>query len=503
MVELYTCDFWKGLVINMETGTETRMLRRYIDLVQKEPVYQSCCLYMISTWLMDSAEQDKAGGGYSEEQKKKAYKHFCEAMKGSYPAKNSVMRSWFGIGGHSEPSRTKVFQIGLTAGWHVSETERFLTEGLGQTGIQINDYQECIYLYGLEHHLSFDECHQMIRVFERQIRKDVVIEQKTHTEKLKKMYLAHKTLAPENFLLWMCEQGGMFKGYSRTALKYFTSLKHTILEERYRGFRDELEDMLENENIDSWLKQYPKEDESRGEQIRRWLHKNGDRLPTEDRDSLRALFKAAYPAHEKNADLLEILYSSAQFGEEISATVEKHTEYKAREMFSLPENVHFMSGKYLSQILDIAEQKEKALRLEYMASRLEGMESQALCPQDIMYQLADYDKKHRYPETAGEAVKMADKMKREQKQRCQLIQREDLLPLIHMVSQIRYRQEHGEEEYQQEEARDLFVAMADAILHACDMAPIGWEYALDRLLLECFRETYMYSFADLIAIAEN
>ena len=87
-----------------------------------------------------------------------------------------------------------------------------------------------------------------------------------------------------------------------------------------------------------------------------------------------------------------------------------------------------------------------------------------------------------------------------QEQRCHIVQRDDLLPLIHYVAQRKYEQliQEQNESYHSENAKIFFIQMADTILLECRMAPISEKYHLDYLLLSCYGEDYMYSLADVI-----
>lgn len=60
----------------------------------------------------------------------------------------------------------KMVQLAFALGLSHQELDEYLQKGLRMPGIQVNDYREMIYYYGLEHGLSIQECDQMILVFE-------------------------------------------------------------------------------------------------------------------------------------------------------------------------------------------------------------------------------------------------------------------------------------------------------------------------------------------------
>ena len=91
-------------------------------------------------------------------------------------------------------------------------------------------------------------------------------------------------------------------------------------------------------------------------------------------------------------------------------------------------------------------------------------------------------------------------MHQKQKNRCLLIQRDDLLPLLMEVARRQYhrqKEQTGEKENPQE-AKKYFCTMADTILSACSMAAMDGRYALDKRLLDSFQEEELDSFADLL-----
>ncbi len=104
-----------------------------------------------------------------EERRKSAYKNVCKKIKGKNVAERSTIQSWFGIKKRTSPDREHAFRLALALELSHSQLEEYLQKGLLMPGVQINDYQETIYLYGLENHLTWEECQGMVNVFEYHI----------------------------------------------------------------------------------------------------------------------------------------------------------------------------------------------------------------------------------------------------------------------------------------------------------------------------------------------
>ena len=92
-------------------------------------------------------------------------------------------------------------------------------------------------------------------------------------------------------------------------------------------------------------------------------------------------------------------------------------------------------------------------------------------------------------------------MKKSQKQRCRLVQRSDILPMVQYVAARHYMEmQKTEEEYSSTDARQLFVNMAAEVLKRCDMAPLDKHYRLDHILLSCFETGEVSYMSELLEI---
>ena len=80
-------------------------------------------------------------------------------VKDNDVAAAGTIRAWFGLGKRSEPNREKMVQLAFALGLSHQELDEYLQKGLRMPGIQVNDYREMIYYYGLEHGLSLSLIH--------------------------------------------------------------------------------------------------------------------------------------------------------------------------------------------------------------------------------------------------------------------------------------------------------------------------------------------------------
>ena len=74
--------------------------------------------------------------------------------------------------------------------------------------------------------------------------------------------------------------------------------------------------------------------------------------------------------------------------------------------------------------------------------------------------------------------------------------------MILYVAQHRYLEKIGGnmEQYEKDDARDLFSDLANATLSACGMTELSSEIQLDALLLAAFQEDEMFSYADIAEV---
>lgn len=490
---------------------DTYMIRQKIKRLNQERYFSDFGSFMIKQFQKkedkNSACNVSAPAKQMEEEqsrlREEVYRTLYSEIKNKGVASRTTIKSWFQKGMANKPKRSHIFRLALALQLSQEALEEYLTKGIHEPGIQINDYREALLLYCLEHKLSIQDWQDMMMVFEGQVNKKTVLAQKTHTLELWKMYQANKAREPEEFLLWMCQSAEFFKGYSNVTLKCFKQYKREVLGYIRKDAKERLLALLEE--TDFWEERNRAEitDEKLEAEITRYL-KNVSRrkrefsLTPEMLELLRELNWTAFSSKDKNRDLLAELYASA-----IQSSQEKKTRrkiiYRSRKEFALPDNIYFMTEKNLSQLMGIAGQKEKEIHMSQVLGSLSGMKEEEACPADLLEVLQEVGFAPA-SQTVGEVSRELRKQLVQQEQRCQLVQRDDLLPLIHYTAQRRYYQSIGgnPEKYQQDEARGLFESLAAAALAECQLAPLSTEYQLDYLLLACYGEYDMYSLSDLI-----
>lgn len=423
-------------------------------------------------------------------------------IKSKKVASRITVKKWFGLEGCARPKRIHIIKLALALHFTEDELQEYLIQGILQPGIQINDYREMIYLYGISSHLSYEECQDMIHVFEKKVYKDTVLAQNTHTLRLWEMYRANAGKPKEEFLAWMCNNAGFFKGYSKVALHHFMEMKREMLCYIRENAKERLFQLLQETDFEDWALENGIENRREGEVISRYLknmnrRKGNGGLTAEIIEAIRELNWIAHSSREKTTDLLAELYASALE----TASKKKRIQYKKRESFKLPEQVSFLTEKEISQIVGIAWQKEKEIRLSQADASLDDVNG--TCPDWIRRMLLEYG--IQAPKEAVKTKALLRKLLVEQEQRCHFVQREDLLPLIHYVAQIRYMHMINEQEmtYCRDDAVNFFIQLADSILAECCMAPVNTKYQLDFLLLTCYGKENLYSLADVIEEAER
>lgn len=432
-----------------------------------------------------------------------AYRHCYQQIRKKCPVARATLRSWFHVGGSSRPSRNQMIAFAFALDLSKEELQEYFICGLQEPGIQINDYQEMIFCYGLESGLSYEECQDMIEVFEQEISKDTVLAQTTHTDELWSLYEEKRYLPKEDFLIWMCENGFYFKGYSKVALNCFMELKHEILEYIREVAKGQLMVTLKDVGFIDWAKERGIPESGYGTEISRFLHnilrsKDKYLIDKLTENEIRKNCWIVYSSKDKNSDLLAELYSTAVIWDQEG---HKRRKIASRKNFDLPESVYFMTDKYVSQLIGVAQQKEKEIRLSMARSALMAEKAETVCPEWVQSCMEAYGV-WKDTVTVGETRKVLDRVLRQQKQRCQLVKRSDLLPLIHYVAQKRYEQQKEEEdEYVQQEALDVFVALSEEIFSKCQMMELDDRYQLDYLFCSTYGEQEMFSLSDVIEVS--
>ena len=407
--------------------------------------------FLISKMLHISLQKAKE---VTEQERYEAYCLCLKQTRGRRFAATQTIKGWFGIEYFRKPRREALIQLFFSLELSGDESREWMVKGALEPDFQVNDYNELIYLYGLQNHLSYEKCLEMISDFVSCLSLDTKLKQHNQTSKIWENYGRNCHLAPEDFLNWMKSIKDEFKGYSMTVLNYFKDLKREILYEVKLENCQRLEELLSETGFTKTEQGKDYSSESRRRAILRYLRKcetgKKEVLSADLIQCIREMLKMSEMSTDSNAKLLLELYENRE-----CLRLKDNTRHKRGQ-------IRIMDDKYLSEILNIAIQKEEEF---YMVIR-------------------------------GESSKEIQK----QKNCSRLINRQDLLPLIMCVSQKRYAREHGDLNYDQIEAREQFYRLATQILTSCDMMPLcPEEFELDAMLYQCFEAEEMIPFAEIMA----
>lgn len=429
----------------------------------------------------------------NEEQKEKVRYEAFHIFRKSTNQKNfaslPTMRRWFGISGKAKPSREIVYEICFEMNLDKEKAKEYLTKGIGEPSFQVNDYQEIIYLYGIENGISFKQCLKMIEMFEKNMDREIIF-QKTHTTKeLTEQFEIVKNANSQEFILWMIDRADWFKGYSYTTLNYLAKMRANIMEGIREDSKKLLENLLQETNYKKWSSKHGRgRDEYK--KIRKYVKSLGSdkdfNVSENLGESILELARLVYSEKEANSRLLSEIYSSPE--SKISSKKKERTT-----------EICGMTGKYLSDLFNIPTKKEQKIRVSQMMRELNEYQPNDKCPEWIQKLGNMYTKGKGDFSTVSCAMEELKKYESENRRRCLLIQRGDILPMILNIAQRKYWEEN-EWEYKKDRARQIFIDLANVTLNACNMAKLNEEYELDAVLLACYQEKEMFSYSDVLDV---
>ena len=426
-----------------------------------------------------------------------AYHECIRRIGSNHVAAVQTIQKWFGIHGKSTPDREAIFRLAFALRLSCEEMEEYLVKGIGETGVQINDYQEVIFLYSLQKGYSYEEALCLISEFEDRASEDIQIISHNETSKLWEIFMIKKDLEREDFILWMLEHEGYFKGYGMTALNYLRAFKQEILSEVKKDaqLRQEL---LEETSFFRWEKANGYSAKKRHATIPKFISDvydgTGKKVSGALGENILELMEISELSPDSNTELLLELYASAMEKNNLKPD-------KRKRVGNMSWNL--MDNKYLSELLNIGSWKEKQMRLRLLRRKLALLPPDKKCPEDVMVQaqMCGYMGKMKIP-----AVKLQEWSETALVQagrRIRMIQRKDLLPLIVTTAQLRYLHQLGQsgEMYQQEMGRTLFEKLANTTLTACFMDCLNTEkYKMDALFWNCYQKEEMYSVSDVLEL---
>lgn len=422
--------------------------------------------------------------------RKEALKEFRKRTKNYEFVTAPTLRKWFGIGGYSKPSRDIIIEICFALGVGKEKTAEYLTKGLGEPSFQINDYQEMVFLYGLEHDVSYENCLKMIDIFEENLDNEILFSKTHSTRELFTQYQKTKDMDMQAFIFWMTERADWFRGYSVTTLDYMVHYRTAIIEYIRKDAKEYLEYMLTEAGYYRWVKLHGVGKKNTKDSIQKFVNRK-DKTGTyyvsiDDRKSILEMTKLAYSEKDTNVQILAEVFSVSD------NVIQKNDTGRY-------DNIRKMSGKYISDLFNVPVHKEHSIKVAQALRTLKKMGENEECPEWINNIAKECIKHNESFENVKEAYDILNSYAKEHKRRTILIKRGDILPLVFHLSQRRYMSQH-EDEYDMETAKQSFLKLADATLVACNMEKVNAEYELDMALLACFQEDDMYQYSDVLDV---
>lgn len=457
-------------------------LRVYWEKVQEERKFQDFDIFLVGKMLGVEAKN------YTEEERREAYHIFRQKTNHYGFASLPTMKRWFGIGGIAKPKRVVIFEMAIIMGMSEEELQEYLSQGLREHFVQINDYQEMIFFYALMHHMSIDNCYEMMEKYESKLDCAIEILHTYSTMELAKQFQVKKDLTLDEFMCWMTENAGIFKGYSNTTLNYLIKYRRIILREVRNDMKGVLWEQLSQTNYEAWKKRPLRKMLEEGEMIRKFIYYNKN-ISDSQRKELLKLVQCVYFEDETNVRLLAAVYSI------------QHSKWKIKKADE-KSVLHRMTEKRLSDLLNISVQKERELRLAQAERELSRMEKgEDPCPTKLQELIKGYNEEAKV-DCIDEARKWVQEARSEQGRRCVQVARGDLLPLVLHVAQHRYLEsiQGNMESYDWKKAQAEFIELADQTMVACNMAKISTQWELDSILLACFQPDDLFSYADALEI---
>lgn len=438
------------------------------------------------------------------EVRNRAYRELLRRMGNQRVAAIQTLQKWFGIHGYTVPNRDTIIELGFSLGLSELEVGEYLKQGIGESDFQYNNYHEVIFMYCLHHQKSYEDALSMIQEYEENFTTDLEIRHHSETNEIAKDYATHYKLSWDEFCEWMKSRASDFKGYSKTVLEYFKVLKYEFLSEIKEEAKEKLNDYLLQTGYYKWEQTQKMSPNKRGKNVIKYLRMDSKKSKQNVSDDLRKvlveLSEMASINVNSNAELLRHLYD--QWGERIRNYKTNNKDDDTKKRFAV--NINLMNDKYLSNLLNIACNKEREIRLSLLARQLESLEDKMHCPDWAKEVIEEYDNECEC-RRVGDAKNWVKTKLKAQKRRCQQIHRSDILPLIHSVSLKRYCKTLGaKSDYRAEDAKKMFVKEANVILTACNMELLHPEkYVMDAILYACYQmEDYLYLSEILSELAE-
>ena len=469
----------------MNYNSSDEVFREEILKLNNKPSFSDFDTFIIQDMGIDVGEYP-----ISIEHRREAFRIFRRETRRENLASFSTMKRWFGIGKASRPSRTQVGNICLALGADVKRAETYLTIGLGQTSFIYNSLREIIWLYCLENTITCDGYDRILRKLVDLWTDRVEFVLEDHSSRIKEEFNLYKKASEDDFVRWLYQNRIFFNEYNEKIMNVLYRYRKTINEQIKKSAMERLEQLLRETDFDKWLKQR-KSKSDRYSLIKRYVHsvREGKRNVSEDEaKNILELSKIAYSKKEK----LSYVYS------EVFPTknAEKYIHGGKK-----------MSMKRLSDIYNMPELRRKELDIRQICLLLAKLDENSSCPAwfEKWYQSFSGEEKNMLQKfeissnlPAGVAYRRLKEFQKEHHRRCIRINRNDILPLLHYVSQHNYmnRIDKNRKEYDDVRSKNDFVRLAKRVLKECGMENVSDQFGFDRFFLACYQPTDMYSFSD-------
>ncbi|WP_026836076.1 hypothetical protein [Eubacterium xylanophilum] len=387
-----------------------------------------------------------------------------KALGDAEVASVSTIKKWFGIKGSGKPARRHLFRMAFVLGFDGEKLEEFLVYGISEPGIQLNDYREIMALYCLDNGLSYYEYEEMIEFFEMKYDMSVEFSQDTHTARIKKQYQEAKNKDKKEFLLWMCSNMAMFKGYSKVTYNCFVNLMDRVYECIRENIYEQMIRELRLVGFDEWVHENQVDEGEYGSEIIRFV-KNKLRTKefenSERAEILRECRKYANIVYSPKTQVSTLIRELIPDREDMTGESEAYVEKLGLEMSKF-------SSTYISNIIHISDQKVDEMEIIKQMHEARGKERDEL------------------------RKKLQLKRKR-----MGFVQRRDIIIPAHYISQCEYLRESGDRGYDGQEAKEYFVNFVNKYLDICGMREIDPRYEFDYMVLECFKRDDFVFFTEL------
>ncbi|MBE5936955.1 MAG: hypothetical protein E7265_02875 [Lachnospiraceae bacterium] len=424
--------------------------------------------FLVKKWMPDTEESDEI----TDEIREEAYKNFYNVIKKSKVIYPQTYKKWFERGDTNVPKRWQILKLALAIGMSPEEADEYLVYGISEPRISVNDYQEFICKFCLYNGFDIKIYDELVEFYELHIDNTVVYERTAHTKDLMDAFDEIKVCSKEELLVWMLKNQTMFKGYSMTTYRYFDSLIKEVVDIFKNESREMLEIYLKQTDYYQWVKEKDIVEEEKRSRIKQYIRnverRKNNRLSEGLLNELKEYYILAYSDKIRISNVLSSILSSSK--------------------------KHPVSAKYVSEMINIALQKERQFSISHALRKLESGEYEKECPKEIWELISE---KAISVKAARKALIRALTM---QKQRVKNVSRSELLILLSYIVQNRYETElqQTEMDYDRNLAVSGFIKSANAMLLVCGMREINENYYVDALLLAGYGEEEMYQYVEIL-----